>query len=1420
MATFGSTWKPSGAGMTPLPPSPEIKPASSQISDLEPLPFSLEGTQQQPRQQQSSHSRLRSIAKYQAFSPQALACSDPLPASTFSSSKYGTSTSGGTDTTTDGRIQNRHSGKQQQQQQPSSLGAVAGAQGVAVFRISKPHEPLMMLNHATSNRHHASAGGRPVSSLAFQPDASSSLYLAAARGSGVLLWDVSGHSLSPLLGRLAMDSEPDCVTTSLCWKLSQERDGIPLLATTTPSSACIWDLRSPLASKKPSIRFGGRSSASGGTTATRKTAGAANPYRQIACSRANECAVLDAAGTVCVFDVRMTDKSRFGANPLSAFHAFGHSGVGISYLALTATSANKTRAVTSAWVTWGWDSPDADAVVKVWCAHTSSTASTASDGVVKSDSTNKTGGSTATSSEDYWYMDGSPGRTSGTFAPYRLIAQCSPPYHLACPRVCPAPVENGILTIGIMDHDKMGANGGSRRLEGWRAELWKVRPNADETDSSERRIFGMEKVVSFDGGGDRDRGVLGKECRLGQLKAAELAITSYNPMGLHALKNDDDRMQDGAKALPNIGLALCCLGDNGFVTTHMIPEALPKKALTQSDGTNALSPQRSSLLPSSRAKVFADEREGVSWDAAGIWGDQGERPNRPVVSKTETRSGVESMRTVLASPVKESGGPSDPQQPSRTGDGAAMLFEMDVPAVAYGTVTAEGISGVQVGIDLSSPKVPVTSSMVEENDNTTAHVRDVAAMAERMDNIETERIPCPRLCGASFGPGIGGLAMFKNGDVKKMWFWYDRAGSSRLVGVPSSIIAPEQAFSDPGTASKIGGDGIHDTANLKVSIPRDSPRTMKDLMSMVKAVKETEWGEIDGSDNDSGDQEQSSGDNFYEYMSTGSISSDSDNEPVDFGGNVEVTLGKGSRAIYENYFGKFRRPLAEPSGGGNSKKTAEDGLSQSGSSTGGKVQVGPSSDTLAPSVYVTHDYDKAALNNQSAELAKEWELGQWQGDISSVVATSSERWMKWTHRDMADGAAPDSPLAHRGLPSYRGLSSPTKSRSNSDPLLPSLAPGKKVHMENEPGVHGGEYAVRPNMQESMVFLRKLFSHQQEGNAFPQTLLSPPDNPMLITKSRSVQSLPAMRQPSVRSGMSGEGRSTKVQPGVYALSSDTQSETMHEDEKRLCQIRSLCNHNADVCERVGEVGKQGVWKLLAQMVDRRLNERPDAFNGWGGKSGGALGVELVASFMRYYEALGDVQMLATMVCVLSGGQPRTNGSGKGNQFFLPEGHDEKYDTYLRRYSDLLFGWGLLVKRAELKKHLQRVQEREGKLLNDTAAEKERLPGIALVFTCPKCGNEAEFGTNVCRSCQEFALKCSICENGVRGLFIVCDICMHGGHVSHMASWFAKHTQCPSGCGCFCTFTAHPQRRSLTETNPNKAGMSFLPIHRGGVDPLDG
>lgn len=268
----------------------------------------------------------------------------------------------------------------------------------------------------------------------------------------------------------------------------------------------------------------------------------------------------------------------------------------------------------------------------------------------------------------------------------------------------------------------------------------------------------------------------------------------------------------------------------------------------------------------------------------------------------------------------------------------------------------------------------------------------------------------------------------------------------------------------------------------------------------------------------------------------------------------------------------------------------------------------------------------------------------------------------------------------------------------------------------------------------------------------------------------------------------ESNDIQVMPlGVYTLSLAITDDNKS-DAEELEEIKRICLHNASVCEAFGSTEKAGVWNLLAETVDSQVKDNGKGFNGWGGNGGGALGVDLVSNLLRYYESLGDVQMLATMFCVLSGGHRSTRRPGR--PYLLPQGQEEKYDAYIRRYAELLYGWGLLSLRAELNKHLLRISPRFEK--NPSSGEKtgtERSPGLALVFVCPRCDRDADPDTNICRTCQDFAFRCSICDSAVRGLFTVCDTCNHGGHVEHIKSWFAKHDECPTGCGCNCTFTSY-------------------------------
>jgi hypothetical protein len=249
------------------------------------------------------------------------------------------------------------------------------------------------------------------------------------------------------------------------------------------------------------------------------------------------------------------------------------------------------------------------------------------------------------------------------------------------------------------------------------------------------------------------------------------------------------------------------------------------------------------------------------------------------------------------------------------------------------------------------------------------------------------------------------------------------------------------------------------------------------------------------------------------------------------------------------------------------------------------------------------------------------------------------------------------------------------------------------------------------------------------------------------------------------------------------------DTTHLDE--LEEIRQLCLHNARVSKDCREVEKESVWNILAETVLSQMGEDDKTFNGWGGKAGGALGVDMINNFFLYYEALQDVQMLATMFCVLSDRHhqdQRTNRS-----CLLPESREKVCDTYIIRYAEVLYSWGLLNTRAELNKHFQRKYEQNELKFMPINDVKEEGYDLGVALSCPTCHNGVDSRTNYCQSCRDFAFRCSICDIAVRGIFTFCDICHHGGHLRHMVNWFTKNSSCPTGCGCQCIFS-NPEIRN--------------------------
>ncbi|KDO20084.1 hypothetical protein SPRG_14623 [Saprolegnia parasitica CBS 223.65] len=135
---------------------------------------------------------------------------------------------------------------------------------------------------------------------------------------------------------------------------------------------------------------------------------------------------------------------------------------------------------------------------------------------------------------------------------------------------------------------------------------------------------------------------------------------------------------------------------------------------------------------------------------------------------------------------------------------------------------------------------------------------------------------------------------------------------------------------------------------------------------------------------------------------------------------------------------------------------------------------------------------------------------------------------------------------------------------------------------------------------------------------------------------------------------------------------------------------------------------------------------------------------------------------------------------------------RYDQYKTAYGDVLYHYGALNTRCEMLKHLE-----------TTPAPHE---GLTLALYCHACGHPTS--DLYCAQCKDFSVKCSVCELVVRGESMYCVSCGHGGHRTHLATWFATESACPTGCGCWCNQAKDAMEFALTLSPPPTASTSLL------------
>lgn len=760
--------------------------------------------------------------------------------------------------------------------------------------------------------------------------------------------------------------------------------------------------------------------------------------------------------------------------------------------------------------------------------------------------------------DDYWSMDSSV-KAERSSVQHHLVGQCTT-RNFTCARVA----DDHVVLVGVNEESSS-----------WKADAFRVKG-------------GLSRVGSVGAGEGFDQGLLRTAVnsdweRLGDLQAVQLGLSS-----------------DGNRSK----VVICSLTTSGYVLKHVsmvfliryfqiltdsfFCQTLPEIGLQESvedhrpveKKTGTLQLANDAAKPNKITRAYPDTQETIINDAARVWASPSDGIDR----------GTHNVQT--------------------TSESGLLPFDMDIPftyTLGSGNMMTSTLhsTGSGVGSGQDGLKAPLTADGLVEG--------SVLPVNRRVDK---STIPCPRLCGASFSPGIGGLSIFKNGPVQHLWSWYHRHNES------TGALKVPQLVGDPANDAS-----THLQSGDSYSV---FPRTLQDLEFMQGAAQEAQWGDQDSSGVSSDSYRiVGEGEHFFEDDSEGSIES----QEVEVSHRATDPEGQNSTSFSK---------LSESQTAILQSTTTVDDQEDHTKSNSSRF-LGASSD-LSPMSWITYAYESVALHDQSKFLAENWKLGV-PNNLESVGR----------HRSTAASEAIEKTA--------------------------SVFPPRSTSIRKEP----------------VTWL-----HKELCNERTKTAARDPRSVILSVRMVSTENT--------------------------------------RDAVNLKRIE-VCRANASSSAKIDDKKKADVWEILARIVESRLGKgvTDGAFGGWGGSGGGTLGVGIVENLLHYYESVGDVQMLSTIVCVLKD----EDDVSSVHQGFLPAGNRYRHDMYFRIYSNLLFYWGLVSKSAEVRKQITHIID---------GAREEAFASFG--FICPECGKHDESGNNYCRDCLRFHFQCAICEDRVRGLFTLC------------------------------------------------------------------
>ena len=1080
--------------------------------------------------------------------------------------------------------------------------------GILLLPVSAPYQPLKRLHHASiaptsslksnvqttqkAKTHH----------LEFSP---SGRYLAVAHHSRILIWDTH-NDFAPL----PLSHPHGTVITDLDWTWSES-----ILWASTWKGLVQWEVKPsewrPRMKPKGYILTplaGANEKSSPQKHPTSSDSNDVNPIMGIAChAQSHLVACIDLCGIVRIYDEREIGNA-VGSEDLivDTFRAHGKGGLKIETFIQTSEleqqkakvcNSNSKEEVTNVactnkknaigWLTAGFDNGNSpnEVSINLWSREIQ----------IKKSATD----------ESYWYMGGGESqsrkeeamqKTTSYTRKFRFSVEN---YISFC--LCPAPFSNMFVTVSNTPMNYMTQKQYSPNdIEGfWTTQILAI-PELNHDQNQSNIEIKPEVLVSFRSGGPKDKTItkmVGRNFNSGKMLAAHLAFGPA-PSVLSGSVYQKTRLVGGElNDIKNRELLLFTLGSTGYVATHSLPEVTERKKV-QNRG-NIVAPTSMQLDES--IQFFNDRISSKGYDGY-IYSNISEVDPKaePKVRELTTNTAQISLDLSASEHTRAS----------------YAVFDFDDEHITEQII--------------STPAKPLSEadeeSMTLDDDDDKANLGDAYLVPKE----KAKKMPCPKLCGASFGPR-GELIVFHNGPVKRMWSW-----SQNFAAPQSARFNPTLKLVAEDSGDEVDKDWMH-FDEIKYDTERKFPRNLFELIHMQERAKKAQWGDTndksidDMEDND--DDSENLEDDFEGSLGDLEDSDDFDDEEVAIMKNNQE-----SHDLRDLYFGATVEGMDEH-GGTMSSTQLETSTSIHTVATTGRSRsdsfVRSTIDNLSPVVFLTNNYEGSILSGQCLEFADKWLLGSW----APQSTPENSLWKVNSLHSMSLVQTSQHSASLRSSMAYSADS------------LTDLG-GWAWKEETQPqtstfGMYPGTSTTHAVLSYPICLSHILFVCVHFSFLFPKAsqeekVDSPSRFRQVLTRAASLVGnmnkiyasdkesfLPYPDQEimqKVQNDTSSNGDETSIsmyEGGIHPIESSNDMVLSDSSKQRLIQTSLLCAHNAHIANSVGQKDKANVWMLLSETAENVASNANDAFDGWHGLGDGAIGRDIIENILKFYEAQGDV-----------------------------------------------------------------------------------------------------------------------------------------------------------------------------------------------------